>query len=1112
VSDDIIAQANTQPAQAQEETLDEVVVTGSRIVRRDFEANSPILTVEEELFDNTMSIGIETVLNQLPQFVPAVTQFVTNDVQPSATNTPGASTLSLRALGANRNLVLIDGRRGMPINASGAISTDTIPSAAIARVETITGGASSVYGADAMAGVVNFILKKNFEGTNFEVRYGQTAEGDGQELRATGMLGANFADDEGNVMMGFEYSTRGEVAQADREYYRNWLAEPTADGTAMFWTDSGFVTGSLPGQPRPAGATTATWTNNPSTAAVSAAFNSIVPPSGVNAPSPAPSTPYGTQQFLGSTGTFYWNDDGSLYKTTPVGAPYYQGPTIAPNGITFRKRLVDLNPAGTDQNGQWAGNEPFNLISIPLDRYAVFGHGVLEITDNISAFVQSNFSENETHTVLNYSRSTGGWSSLIPHGNGVYAPSVDANGTTGPDYLTGGRFGLNCPATGGCTNSQAFPTPPLLTALVDSRQVDPDGNTPGGVAPGPAGTGQNLPWQLNHVLTWAGPRSTHNSTTSYQIVTGLEGSFANSDMTWEAYISHGATETQTAFSGFGSLERFRTLVGQPNYGRGASLIGNVLGAGFAGGAAECTSGLPIVTEFTPSADCIRAVVADLQNTSKMEQNVAEFNVQGKLANLPAGEARYALGSSYRENNYFFLTDSLTGLPSYLDSALGLFPGGNSDGETSSSDLYGEIMIPLVDGDRIADEFSVELGYRYTDAEPSGSIETYKGLFDWRVNDTIRVRGGRQVANRAPNIGELFLSPTQTVGGSNVLGDLCALSSNSPLSAAPTIANPAAPLGPRIPNPNPNRTQVLALCQELMGPLGAQTFYDPTSAQPVNGGTGLALINTVGNPDLKNESGETITLGVVIRFAERTSLSLDAYSIAITDLIASQTPDSVSVDCYTVESNPTFSPAYSACQRIFRDPVNGSRQPTSVIYTNEGKFETTGLDVAFNWGTDLGAGSLSLNFLTTLIDSFKTAATTTAEFTEWKGTSGPTGIAGLQNGQYDYRTFTTVNYFNGNWNVSLRWRHLPEIKAAAAATTVAGTVDYPTPSYDIFDMSGGFGFRNGQMTLRYGVDNLLDKEPVPTNSSPFTPGSSVGGLSGFYDLLGRRAYVGLAVSF
>ncbi|HEY9182985.1 MAG TPA: TonB-dependent receptor plug domain-containing protein, partial [Gammaproteobacteria bacterium] len=122
---------------AQDQGLEEITVTGSRIVRRDFEANSPILTVEEEAFDNTMSVGIETVMNQLPQFVPAVTPFTTTDVQASATNTPGASTLSLRGLGANRNLVLIDGRRGMPVNALGAISINSIPSAAVARVETI---------------------------------------------------------------------------------------------------------------------------------------------------------------------------------------------------------------------------------------------------------------------------------------------------------------------------------------------------------------------------------------------------------------------------------------------------------------------------------------------------------------------------------------------------------------------------------------------------------------------------------------------------------------------------------------------------------------------------------------------------------------------------------------------------------------------------------------------------------------------------------------------------------------------------------------------------------------------------------------------------------------
>src|SRR5690606_26535611 len=115
------------------------------------------------------------ILNQLPQFVPALTQFSTMDVQNSATNTPGASTLNLRGLGPNRNLVLIDGRRGQPLNGSLIVDINSIPSAAVQRVEIITGGASAVYGADAadgvgsvhgadaVSGVVNFILKKDFE-------------------------------------------------------------------------------------------------------------------------------------------------------------------------------------------------------------------------------------------------------------------------------------------------------------------------------------------------------------------------------------------------------------------------------------------------------------------------------------------------------------------------------------------------------------------------------------------------------------------------------------------------------------------------------------------------------------------------------------------------------------------------------------------------------------------------------------------------------------------------------------------------------------------------------------------------------------------------------------
>src|SRR5688572_28833072 len=118
---------------AQEEELEEIVVTGSRIVRRDVTAPSPIITVGSESFESSASTGIESVLNQLPQFIPGGTQF-NSSIQNSATSTPGSATLNLRGLGANRNLVLIDGRRAQPSNATLAVDINTIPAAAIANV------------------------------------------------------------------------------------------------------------------------------------------------------------------------------------------------------------------------------------------------------------------------------------------------------------------------------------------------------------------------------------------------------------------------------------------------------------------------------------------------------------------------------------------------------------------------------------------------------------------------------------------------------------------------------------------------------------------------------------------------------------------------------------------------------------------------------------------------------------------------------------------------------------------------------------------------------------------------------------------------------------------
>src|SRR5881394_3710330 len=181
--------AGTGAAQAQQNAqgLEEITVTGSRIVRRDLEASSPIVTIDAARFENSSTISIESVLNQMPQFVPEGTQF-NQGIQAGPTASLGIGSVNLRGIGPNRTLVLIDGRRAQPANAALIIDVNTIPSAAIERVETITGGASAVYGADAMAGVVNFILKKDFEGVDMDFQSGMTSESDGQETRFTTLL------------------------------------------------------------------------------------------------------------------------------------------------------------------------------------------------------------------------------------------------------------------------------------------------------------------------------------------------------------------------------------------------------------------------------------------------------------------------------------------------------------------------------------------------------------------------------------------------------------------------------------------------------------------------------------------------------------------------------------------------------------------------------------------------------------------------------------------------------------------------------------------------------------------------------------------------------------
>lgn len=1049
------SRAGAQPS------LDEITVTGSRIVRQDFEANSPIVTVQEEIFDNTMSIGIETVMNQLPQFVPAVTPFTTTDVQASATNTPGASTLSLRGLGANRNLVLLDGRRGMPVNALGAVSINSIPSAAIQRVETITGGASSVYGADAMAGVVNFILKKDFEGVDFDLRYGQTLEGDGAEARLAGVYGANFSGGEGNVLIGFEYASRGRVRSRDRDWQTSIWNDPSVGANFFAPTETAFVaeTGNLPAQ---------------------VTANNLFPCRAGNI-----SVANGQQFFpnLDTAGAAA----GTLFKFTADGACGYAGP-LGETPTFLRKVRIDneVPRPTTSLHGQIVEQDTTGMLEIPLDRYSLFGTGRLALADNVSAFLQFNFSEDETDTQLGDNYLGSFWGAYVPHGTDRYAASVTGPGgdgilgngddPTNPAYMAGGVYGLQCAALGGCTNSEVWPTTPALTQLLDSR-----GNA-------------NAPWSMASFTNYAGKRTTMNDVQTFQLTAGLEGDLFDGDWTWEAYLSHGSTDVSTLFGGVISIERFRFLVASPNYGRAAFFQGNTFSpARIAGGTLSCATGLPIMESFTPSEDCIEGILGDLQATSEMKQDILEANLQGKLVTMPAGDARFAAGVSHRTNDYFYISDTLASQSSFLDGAVGIFPGGNSIGETKVSEIYGEALLPLLADKRIVDQFDLELGYRYSDNDPSEAVETYKAQFDWRINENFRIRGGRNVANRAPNIGELFEAKTQVVGaGASQTGDLC----NPGNTVAGNIsANPTL---------NPNAAQVRAMCEQQMGATGAAAYYAVGNVP----GAPSTLGNRTGNPNLHSEEGKTVTLGAVMRIGDATTVAIDLYEIRIKDYIAAALGESVFRQCYEPSFNPGYNPFIAACNQILRDPTTGNIAAVDVNYSNNASVETSGVDVQVNWGTDLGPGMFNLNFLGSYLDSFKTQLNPTAVWNEWKGTFGPTGLTGVNSGAFDYKTFTTASYRKGNWNIALQWRHLPGIKPAAIVTNPA-TTTIATPSYEMFDLSGGFDLRDN-LELRYGIDNLLDEQPLYTNATRYTRGTATNG--GYYDVLGRRAFVGFNVTF
>ncbi len=198
-----------------------ITVTGSRIVRDGYDAPTPVSVVSAEEIQAESPASIADFVNTLPAVRGSTTAASSNG---SLSNgLAGVATVNLRNLGAQRTLVLIDGQRSVASATTGVVDVNTIPQSLIERVEVVTGGASSAYGSDAVSGVINFILDRDFTGLKGEYEYGITTYGDGANHKVTLTAGGPFADDRGHVLLSGEYFDQTGIQSIDRD-----------------WNDSGF--------------------------------------------------------------------------------------------------------------------------------------------------------------------------------------------------------------------------------------------------------------------------------------------------------------------------------------------------------------------------------------------------------------------------------------------------------------------------------------------------------------------------------------------------------------------------------------------------------------------------------------------------------------------------------------------------------------------------------------------------------------------------------------------------------------------------------------------------------------------------------------------------------
>ncbi|WP_245652466.1 TonB-dependent receptor domain-containing protein [Novosphingobium capsulatum] len=278
-------QANAAPdtapaAEAAQPDVKEIVVTGSLIQRPNNTAVSPIVSVSNEAIKASGNVNLQDALNQFPGFTPA------GNSGTGGQGTGGRASVNLHGLGPNRNLVLLDGKRLPLSDISGTVDTNIIPESIIGGVDVITGGASAVYGSDAMSGVVNFKTLRSFDGVKADVQNSLSEKGDAYKFSGSIAFGSSFAQDRGHVIAAFSYTDQDPINGKARSFF--------SDKTPSSYIGTGtFVPNA---------------TNAPNAAVVQSVFAG-----------------YGVTSTINPLLNLGFNNDGSLFVQT--GAVNYKGLT-----------------------------------------------------------------------------------------------------------------------------------------------------------------------------------------------------------------------------------------------------------------------------------------------------------------------------------------------------------------------------------------------------------------------------------------------------------------------------------------------------------------------------------------------------------------------------------------------------------------------------------------------------------------------------------------------------------------------------------------------------------------------------------------------------------------